>query len=491
MDDCLLINDDEMGNYISITCRFKTQEDIDTFNKKNGLSISKEILEVKMPDKICLGSFKNDYQCGDMEQMNIFDFIDDEVEEEKLGKDYYMHHWKQLPEFKLDFKTNEYAKIEFKFYDYTLEQISDFFDQPITSKTLSIWYPKLVFGSHRNLRVLGGRKAKYPIYVVSKNRSSEYRFHTSNWLSRMQQDHYICVEPQDYENYKNSKLNESPYCNIIVMDMKYKGLYNCLGDIGNLNSTGPGAARNFCADDARSKGFDWCWILDDNSECFDRYWRGRRILSHSSEVFRSCEEFCDRYENIGIAGLNYSKFCVGEQVYPPFVTNTRIYSYGLWNLKCPFITQEGRYNEDTIQSLNILKQGWCTVQFNCYLGAKVTTQKIKGGNTQEFYEKDEGGTLPKSQMLVKVHPDVSRLVWKFHRWHHEVNYKVFKQKLKIRKEYEHLLNDDFNNVEENGAYIVEIPRDLCMSDLDNREYLEKVYPKGCEQDVTNSKMFLE
>ena len=65
---------------------------------------------------------------------------------------------------------------------------------------------------------------------------------------------------------------------------------------------------------------------------------------------------------------------------------------------------------------------------------KVDTQKIKGGNTEAFYAKE--GTLPKSQMQVKVHPDCSRLVWKFGRWHHHVDYKRLKQHLVRRDDIE-------------------------------------------------------
>ena len=32
-------------------------------------------------------------------------------------------------------------------------------------------------------------------------------------------------------------------------------------------------------------------------------------------------------------------------------------------------------------------------------------------------------------MLVNVHPDVSELKWRYGRWHHSVDYKVFKTKL--------------------------------------------------------------
>jgi hypothetical protein len=82
-----------------------------------------------------------------------------------------------------------------------------------------------------------------------------------------------------------------------------------------------------------------------------------------------------------------------------------------------------RNNEDTDLSLRMLKKGWCTVLFNAFLQKKTWTQAMKGGNTAAFYAAE--GTLPKSQMQVAMHPDVSRLVWKFGRWHHLVDYKSF------------------------------------------------------------------
>jgi hypothetical protein len=36
-------------------------------------------------------------------------------------------------------------------------------------------------------------------------------------------------------------------------------------------------------------------------------------------------------------------------------------------------------------------------------------------------------------MQVAVHPDVSKLVWKFDRWHHHVDYTRFKKNKLIRR----------------------------------------------------------
>jgi hypothetical protein len=104
---------------------------------------------------------------------------------------------------------------------------------------------------------------------------------------------------------------------------------------------------------------------------------------------------------------------------PPFVTGTRIYSCNLIRNELP-MRWRGRYNEDTDLSLRVLKAGWNTVQFNAYTQRKMPTQRIPGGNTEAFYSVE--GTLAKSAMLVSLHPDCTRLVWRFGRPHHHVDY---------------------------------------------------------------------
>ena len=76
--------------------------------------------------------------------------------------------------------------------------------------------------------------------------------------------------------------------------------------------------------------------------------------------------------------------------------------------------------------------------FNAFLQGKIATQTVKGGNTEEFYHKENAehinkehynplGTLNKSQMLVDMHPDVAKLSWKYNRWHRHVDYSGFTQ----------------------------------------------------------------
>ena len=130
-----------------------------------------------------------------------------------------------------------------------------------------------------------------------------------------------------------------------------------------------------------------------------------------------------------MAGFNYYSFCKKNDAVPPYVLNTRIYSCLLIDNKAGY-RWRGRYNEDTDLSLRVLKDGLCTIQFNAFLCGKITTQRMKGGNTEEFY--DDEGTLPKSQMLANLHPDVAKVVFKFNRWHHHVDYSNFKKNKLIK-----------------------------------------------------------
>ena len=405
----------------------------------------------------------------------------------------YFKEWRDLPEYYYNFKISYEVRFWMKFnkQDWTYEKLANLFEQTFSKRTDSLWFPKKEVNDFNYFRVLGGNtEPQYPIYIVSKGRSYLYNLHSSFWLSIMKIHHYICVEPSDFENYSNCKLNESEYCHILQMDMSYKGKYNTLSDtLGNVNSTGSGAARNFCADHAKSNGFHWCWILDDNIHGFHRIWRGRKIVAYTPEVFNSLERFVNRYTNIGLAGLNYSMFVVNNDQRPPYILNSKVYSFGLWNLDCPFIYQEGRYNEDVIQSLKVMDAGWCTVQWNLYTGNKLRTQTLKGGNTEEIYGKQYGGTFSKTQMLVERFPQYANLVWKFSRWHHNVDYTSFKQELQIKPEFKYLHDMDYNKINENGAYIVRIPKEIHLTENDTREYLEKMYPRGCPEDITQSLIY--
>jgi len=264
---------------------------------------------------------------------------------------------------------------------------------------------------------------QFPVYVVSKGRH-ETRL-TARTLEAIGVPYRIVVEAQEADAYR-AVIEPA---NVLVLDPAYQREYETCDDLGESKGKGPGPARNFVWDHALAAGHPWHWVMDDNIDGFYRYNRNAKILVSNGSIFRAMEDFVLRYTNVAMAGPNYEMFIQRRAKHPPFVLNTRIYSCNLIRGDTPF-RWRGRYNEDTDLSLRMLKAGWCTVQFNAFLQHKRATQVIRGGNTAEFYAKE--GTLAKSRMQVAMHPDVSRLVKRFNRWHHFVDYRPFQQN-KLRR----------------------------------------------------------
>ena len=265
-----------------------------------------------------------------------------------------------------------------------------------------------------------------PVYIVSKGRWASGLRLTSKALEYMKVPYSIVVERGEYQQYAEV-IDPSK---ILILPASYLSCYDTCDNLGDSRSKGPGAARNFCWDHAKESGAKWHWVMDDNLDAFHRLNRNIKSEVDSGTIFKIAEDFVNRYENIAISGLNYYSFCKTTDSVPPYVLNTRIYSCLLIRNDIPY-RWRGRYNEDTDLCLRVLKDGWCTLQFNALLAGKVTTQRMAGGNTKEFYVNE--GTLNKSKMLVDLHPDVAKLVKRFNRPHHHVDYRPFKENKLIRK----------------------------------------------------------
>ena len=261
-----------------------------------------------------------------------------------------------------------------------------------------------------------------PLYIVSKNRADTRM--TSKALEKIGVPYSIVIEEQEFGDYA-AVIDKSK---ILVLDKAYQRDYDTFDKLGDSKSKGPGPARNFVWDHAVAAGHPWHWVMDDNIRRFYRMNKGSRIPVGDGTIFRAMEIFADRYSNVAMVGPNYHMFGINprkswvKHKIPPYILNTRIYSCNLIRNDVPFCWR-GRYNEDTDLSLRMLKSGWVTVQFNAFLQQKMVTQAVTGGNTEDFYEKE--GTYPKSKMQVDMHPDVSRMIWRFGRCHHYVDYTPF------------------------------------------------------------------
>lgn len=257
----------------------------------------------------------------------------------------------------------------------------------------------------------------FPIFVISKGRW-ESRL-TSKTFERTNIPYRIVIEPQEYDDYvkfiNKEKIIKLPFSNL---------------------GQGSIPARNFVWDFAIKEGHKKHWIIDDNIYDFYRFNRNAKNIVEDGTIFKCAEDFVDRYENIMLSGFNYCKFCIASEKYPPYLFNTRIYSTILIDHRLD-LRWRGKYNEDTDLSIRTLKLGYCTVQFNAFLAEKATTMRLKGGNTDSIYQNEnldyQDGVLEKSKSLQEQHPDVAKVVWRWNRWHHFVDYSVFKRNKPIFK----------------------------------------------------------
>lgn len=258
---------------------------------------------------------------------------------------------------------------------------------------------------------------KYPIYIISKGRW-ESRL-TAKSLEKINVPYRIVIEPQEYDQYAAfiapSKILTLPFSNL---------------------GQGSIPARNWVWEHSISEGHARHWIMDDNIEGFYRFNKNLKVMVSDGAIFKAAEEFTDRYANVPMSGLNYRMFAPRKEGHKiaPFTLNTRVYS-------CILLSNEashrwrGRYNEDTDLSLRFLKDGNCTILFNAFLCGKMPTMNMKGGNTDDLYKQDDkfDGRLEMAKSLQRQHPDVTKIVWKWGRWQHSVDYRPFEQNKLIRR----------------------------------------------------------
>lgn len=251
---------------------------------------------------------------------------------------------------------------------------------------------------------------EYPVYVPTKGRWKDPR--TARGLNRDGCPFYLVVEPQEAEHYEpivgeHGQLLVLPFSNL---------------------GQGSIPARNWIRDHAEASGAARHWQLDDNVRRFYRLYRKRRVPCPAGIALRVCEVFTDRYENVGISGLNYEMFGVSQS--KPFLLNVHVYSITLVNHAMP-CRWRGRYNEDTDLCLQALSQGWCTVLLNAFLGDKQRTLQAKGGNTDELYADD--GRLQMARELERNWPGVVTVIRRFGRPQHLVNWRRFDTPLRLKE----------------------------------------------------------
>jgi hypothetical protein len=251
---------------------------------------------------------------------------------------------------------------------------------------------------------------RYPIFVPTKGRFESCL--TIRALDKIGVPYKAVIEAQEVDSYVGAGVKRE---NILVLPHRDKGLV---------------VTRNWIWDYAASLGLNRFWTIDDNIRAFYRLNQNLKTPVASGTMLCAIEDFVERYENIPIAGMNYFMFASRKVKMPPFYRNTRIYSNMLIKTDAPY-RNEGFYNDDTDLCLRVLKDGWCTILFNSFLIEKSVTMTVKGGMTPH-YQGD--GRLKMAKELEAKHPDVTKVIWKWGRWQHQVDYSSFRNNRLILKE---------------------------------------------------------
>jgi hypothetical protein len=255
---------------------------------------------------------------------------------------------------------------------------------------------------------------RYPVYIPSKGRYKHTM--TAKMFAKDNVPFYLVVEPQEYSEYAR-RFGE---------DRVLKLPFSNLG-LGSI------PARNWIKQHAIDSGAAYHWQFDDNVRKLFRVYKARRLPCQSDVALSVIEDFVDRYENIGIAGLNHRAFLVSNGVVqPPFHLNCHVYSGSLIKNDTPFLWR-GRYNEDTDYCLQVLAAGLCTVLVNVFIMDKMTTMTSKGGNTAELYKGD--GRLKMARELERLWPGVVSTYRRFQRPQHKVfdTWRRFDTPLKLKE----------------------------------------------------------
>ena len=282
------------------------------------------------------------------------------------------------------------------------------------------------------------KQPKYPVYIISKGRW-ESRM-TARTLEENGTPYRIVIEEQEYDQYA-AVIDPKK---ILVLPFKNLGL-------GGI------PARNWVWEHSISEGHERHWILDDNIRYLYRLYNGSKLRVKTSLPFIVCEDYTDRFTNVGMSGLNYHFFAPSFAKKDPAYYNTRVYSFILIRNDMPYrwrvLEWEGKnapYNEDTDLSLQCMKGGYCTILLNSFLAGKAATHTMKGGNTTEVYKvggKEFDNRYAFAASLAKAHPDVCHITTKHGRYHHQVDYSRFQKfnKLELKpgctwpEEYQHKL----------------------------------------------------
>ncbi len=212
----------------------------------------------------------------------------------------------------------------------------------------------------------------YPVAILSFSRYNDYG-RTHKLLTKLKINHYLFVEPFEYDLYK--EWYDSNYCVLKKAPEDY-----------HLQNMGSTPIRNYILDYFKNQ--ERVWLLDDNIKCYKRLYRGIKNPIQHDEIFTSIENYIYRFNNVGIVSHNFSPFVVEGGCRSIICKNSKCYSSMLVPTNTG-IRFKHKHQEDNFISIEYICKGYTNLCFNHICYDKNTSGQDNGGNTKFIYKKDE------------------------------------------------------------------------------------------------------
>lgn len=260
------------------------------------------------------------------------------------------------------------------------------------------------------------------IYIISKGRPQCV---TAQTLTRIKYPGkwYIVVGNNDLEleSYKKRWGDR-----IIVFDW-YKEVKNTdlMDNFGyDKKASGASPVRNAARKISKENGELRHWQFDDDYLDFSRYnpyLNKNETIKDGRILFSSMYRIADFANDAKLNNIGFALATIEGNPQRRHKWGPRVYNaHNLPSDDDLFVEWKGRMNDDTINAVNVWRTGGVEMMVKFLQLRMEPTQKSEGGLT-DLYKED--GTVRKTAYLLLACPAFSKLVIRFGRFHHNVNWR--------------------------------------------------------------------